>query len=66
MKDENYVLNIKNGKVKRVKVSIVKEIGYKAIVKTKLPIGSKLIVGRESKLLDALRRGNVELEGVAI
>ena len=59
-KDGDYVLAVlKDGHVKPVKVRIVKVFNGKAIVDTSLPVGTPLVTGRESKLLEVYRLGRV-------
>ena len=62
MKDGDYVLVIgQNGKVKPIKVKVLKTVKDKALISSNLPEGTKLVVGRESKLLEVMRRGKAAL-----
>jgi hypothetical protein len=61
MKDGDYVLVIgQNGKVKPIKVKVLKTVKDKVLISSNLIEGTKLVVGRESKLLEVMRRGEVE------
>lgn len=58
MKDGDYVLAIgENGQVKPVKVKVLKTVEGQAVISSNLQEGTKLVVGRESKLLEVFRRG---------
>ncbi len=62
MKNGDYVLAIeRNGKVKPIKVKVLKTAKDKALISSNLVEGTKLVVGRESKLLEVMRRKKVLL-----
>ncbi|ADY74109.1 efflux transporter, RND family, MFP subunit [Desulfurobacterium thermolithotrophum DSM 11699] len=62
LKNGDYVLSVEqNNKVKPVKIKVLKTVKDKAIISSNLQEGTKVIVGRESKLLEVMRRGSVVL-----
>ncbi|WP_163329090.1 efflux RND transporter periplasmic adaptor subunit [Desulfurobacterium thermolithotrophum] len=62
LKDGDYVLSVEqNNKVKPVKIKVLKTVKDKAVISSNLQEGTKVIVGRESKLLEVMRRRSVVL-----
>ncbi|TCK02870.1 efflux RND transporter periplasmic adaptor subunit [Phorcysia thermohydrogeniphila] len=60
LKDGDYVLAIENGnRVKPVNVKVLKVVEGRALISSDIPVGTKVVTGRESKLLEVYRRGVV-------
>jgi len=60
LKDGDYVLAIEDGnRIKPVKVEVLKVVNERALISSDVPVGTKVVVGRESKLLEVYRRGAV-------
>jgi len=66
LKDGTYVLKVnEDGKVTPFKVKVLKTFKDKAVISSKLKQGDKVVVGRESKLLEVLRKGKAVLVDIA-
>jgi len=61
LKGGDYVLVAEGHSVREVPVNLIKRVSNKVVVRGNLNVGEKVIVGRESKLLEVLRVKNVNL-----
>ncbi|SMO68091.1 RND family efflux transporter, MFP subunit [Balnearium lithotrophicum] len=61
LKDGSYVLTVQGHSVKAVPVKVIKRVNNRVVVSGNLLEGEKVVVGRESKLLEVLRVKNVNL-----
>ncbi len=60
LKDGDYVLAIEDGnRIKPVKVEVLKVVNGRALISSDVPVGTKVVAGRESKLLEVYRKGAV-------